>query len=173
MRSAEIEHLVKASFDVVGDWNWGGTLNHLVVQNIAENFDKENRAPPFDRRTSHPSRERSHSRGSPPERLQGIRRTAQAMIGRPSLKLAVVHSSILHASMSPLRMRAIIMVSLFNQGHAGHRSRRGRKIRFQLGSLGPASRAHQLCHPRYIAAVSAALVLGKLPTSARIPIEPF
>ena len=42
MRSSEIERLVKARFDVVGEWNWGGTLNHLVFQNIAANFDPEN-----------------------------------------------------------------------------------------------------------------------------------
>jgi SAM-dependent methyltransferase len=42
VRSAEIEGLVKQSFDVVAEWNWGGTLNHLVFQNIAANFDQEN-----------------------------------------------------------------------------------------------------------------------------------
>jgi SAM-dependent methyltransferase len=39
VRSAEIERLVKDHFAVVGEWNWGGTLNHLVFQNIAGNFD--------------------------------------------------------------------------------------------------------------------------------------
>lgn len=42
VRSGEIESLVKGHFDVVGEWNWGGTLNHLVFQNIAANFDPEN-----------------------------------------------------------------------------------------------------------------------------------
>jgi ubiquinone/menaquinone biosynthesis C-methylase UbiE len=42
VRSSEIEKLVRAQFDVVGEWNWGGTLNHLVFQNIAANFDQEN-----------------------------------------------------------------------------------------------------------------------------------
>jgi len=42
VRSGEIEGLVKACFDVVGEWNWGGTLNHLVFQNIAANFNQEN-----------------------------------------------------------------------------------------------------------------------------------
>jgi SAM-dependent methyltransferase len=39
VRSGEIEGLVKAYFAVVGEWNWGGTLNHLVFQRIAANFD--------------------------------------------------------------------------------------------------------------------------------------
>ncbi len=39
VRSAEIETELKARFDVVGEWNWGGTLNHLVFQRIAGNFD--------------------------------------------------------------------------------------------------------------------------------------
>ena len=42
VRSGEIERIVKASFDVFELWNWGGTLNHLVFQNIAGNFDLEN-----------------------------------------------------------------------------------------------------------------------------------
>ncbi len=42
VRSGEIESLVKAHFHIVGEWNWGGTLNHLVFQNIAANFDPEN-----------------------------------------------------------------------------------------------------------------------------------
>jgi SAM-dependent methyltransferase len=42
VRSGEIETLVKSHFEVVGEWNWGGTLNHLVFQNIAANFDQEN-----------------------------------------------------------------------------------------------------------------------------------
>ena len=29
-------------FDVFEAWNWGGTLNHLVFQDIAGNFDAEN-----------------------------------------------------------------------------------------------------------------------------------
>jgi SAM-dependent methyltransferase len=42
VRSGDIERLVKASFEVFEEWNWGGTLNHLVFQNIAGNFDLEN-----------------------------------------------------------------------------------------------------------------------------------
>jgi ubiquinone/menaquinone biosynthesis C-methylase UbiE len=42
VRSGEIERLVKTCFDIEGEWNWGGTLNHLVFQNIAANFDQEN-----------------------------------------------------------------------------------------------------------------------------------
>lgn len=42
VRSAEIEGLLKARFDVIGEWNWGGTLNHLVFQGIAANFDSAN-----------------------------------------------------------------------------------------------------------------------------------
>jgi SAM-dependent methyltransferase len=42
VRSGEIERLVKTYFDVVNEWNWGGTLNHLVFQNIAANFDPGN-----------------------------------------------------------------------------------------------------------------------------------
>jgi hypothetical protein len=42
VRSEEIEELVKARFEVVNEWNWGGTLNHLVFQNIAGNFDSAN-----------------------------------------------------------------------------------------------------------------------------------
>jgi SAM-dependent methyltransferase len=42
VRSGEIEGLVKAYFDVVDEWNWGGTLNHLVFQHIAANFDPAN-----------------------------------------------------------------------------------------------------------------------------------
>jgi SAM-dependent methyltransferase len=42
VRSGEIERLVKTYFDIAGEWNWGGTLNHLVFQNIAANFEPEN-----------------------------------------------------------------------------------------------------------------------------------
>jgi SAM-dependent methyltransferase len=42
VRSSDIEALVKSYFDVVGEWNWGGTLNHLLFQNIAANFDPAN-----------------------------------------------------------------------------------------------------------------------------------
>jgi hypothetical protein len=42
VRSAEIESLVKDHFDVFEEWNWGGTLNHLIFQNIAGNFDPDN-----------------------------------------------------------------------------------------------------------------------------------
>ena len=41
VRSAEIETLLKRAFNVVGEWNWGGTLNHLVFQNIAANFKQD------------------------------------------------------------------------------------------------------------------------------------
>jgi SAM-dependent methyltransferase len=41
VRSGEIEALVKACFEVSHEWNWGGTLNHLVFQDIAGNFDQE------------------------------------------------------------------------------------------------------------------------------------
>lgn len=44
VRSAEIERLLKAQFDVVNEWNWGGTLNHLVFANIAANFDPDDRS---------------------------------------------------------------------------------------------------------------------------------
>jgi SAM-dependent methyltransferase len=42
VRSGEIERLVNVYFDVADEWNWGGTLNHLVFQNIAANFNPEN-----------------------------------------------------------------------------------------------------------------------------------
>jgi SAM-dependent methyltransferase len=42
VRSGEIEPLVRAYFEIVGEWNWGGTLNHLVFQDIAGNFDQAN-----------------------------------------------------------------------------------------------------------------------------------
>jgi SAM-dependent methyltransferase len=42
VRSGEIERLVKARFEILAEWNWGGTLNHLVFHNIAANFDPEN-----------------------------------------------------------------------------------------------------------------------------------
>jgi len=42
VRSGEIEGLLKACFDVTHEWNWGGTLNHLLFQNIAANFDPAN-----------------------------------------------------------------------------------------------------------------------------------
>ncbi len=42
VRSADIERLLKDHFAVIGEWNWGGTLNHLVFQNIAGNFDPDN-----------------------------------------------------------------------------------------------------------------------------------
>jgi SAM-dependent methyltransferase len=41
VRSAEIEDLLKERFEVVGEWNWGGTLNHLVFQDIAANFKQD------------------------------------------------------------------------------------------------------------------------------------
>jgi SAM-dependent methyltransferase len=42
VRSGDIEGLVRAHFEILGEWNWGGTLNHLVFQNIAANFEPEN-----------------------------------------------------------------------------------------------------------------------------------
>jgi SAM-dependent methyltransferase len=39
VRSADIERVLTATFDVFEGWNWGGTLNHLVFQDIAGNFD--------------------------------------------------------------------------------------------------------------------------------------
>jgi SAM-dependent methyltransferase len=42
VRSGEIERLVNHHFDVVAEWNWGGTINHLLFQNIAGNFDAGN-----------------------------------------------------------------------------------------------------------------------------------
>jgi SAM-dependent methyltransferase len=42
VRSADIEGALRARFEIVGEWNWGGTLNHLVFQNIAANFDPAN-----------------------------------------------------------------------------------------------------------------------------------
>ena len=42
VRSAEIERLLRSSFDVRGAWDWGGTVNHLVLQNIAGNFEAGN-----------------------------------------------------------------------------------------------------------------------------------
>ncbi len=42
VRSGEIERLLKESFDVFAEWNWGGSVNHLVFQNIAGNFDPTN-----------------------------------------------------------------------------------------------------------------------------------
>jgi SAM-dependent methyltransferase len=42
VRSGEIEGLVRARFEILGEWNWGGTLNHLLFHNIAANFDPEN-----------------------------------------------------------------------------------------------------------------------------------
>jgi SAM-dependent methyltransferase len=41
VRSAEIEPLLKEYFHVVDEWNWGGTLNYLVFENIAGNFNPE------------------------------------------------------------------------------------------------------------------------------------
>jgi hypothetical protein len=37
-RSAEIEPLLRQYFEVTDEWNWGGTLNYLVFENIAGNF---------------------------------------------------------------------------------------------------------------------------------------
>lgn len=41
VRSADIERLLKAQFNVVNEWNWGGTLNHLIFANIAANFEPD------------------------------------------------------------------------------------------------------------------------------------
>lgn len=42
VRSADIERVLKDHFDVVEEKNWGGTLNYLVFENIAGNFDPDN-----------------------------------------------------------------------------------------------------------------------------------
>ena len=39
VRSAEIEAALRSRFEVIGEWSWGGTINHLVFQDIAGNFD--------------------------------------------------------------------------------------------------------------------------------------
>jgi SAM-dependent methyltransferase len=39
VRSGEIETVLRSRFEVLGEWNWGGTINHLVFQGIADNFD--------------------------------------------------------------------------------------------------------------------------------------
>jgi SAM-dependent methyltransferase len=39
VRSGEIEQALRDRFDVTAEWNWGGTVNHLVFQHIAGNFD--------------------------------------------------------------------------------------------------------------------------------------
>ena len=85
VRSAEIERLVKDHFAVVGEWNWGGTLNHLVFQNIAGNFDPRTGGPPRHRRTADSSREHG-DRGRPSaERLQGLSREAAGLKSAPPL----------------------------------------------------------------------------------------
>jgi len=42
VRSAEIEPALRDRFGVEAQWNWGGTVNHLVFQEIAGNFDPAN-----------------------------------------------------------------------------------------------------------------------------------
>jgi hypothetical protein len=42
VRSGEIEAVLAAHFDIVDDKPWGGTLNYLVFENIAGNFDAGN-----------------------------------------------------------------------------------------------------------------------------------
>jgi SAM-dependent methyltransferase len=44
VRSAEIEPLLASRFDIFERWNWGGTLNHLVFQDIAGNFQPDHAA---------------------------------------------------------------------------------------------------------------------------------
>jgi SAM-dependent methyltransferase len=44
VRSAELEAALRARFDVYEEWSWGGTVNHLVFQDIAGNFDVRNPA---------------------------------------------------------------------------------------------------------------------------------
>jgi SAM-dependent methyltransferase len=39
VRSAEIETALRSRFEVIGEWSWGGTINHLVFQDIAGNFE--------------------------------------------------------------------------------------------------------------------------------------
>lgn len=42
VRSGEIEAVLRASFEILESWNWGGTLNYLVFENIAGNFHADN-----------------------------------------------------------------------------------------------------------------------------------
>ena len=42
VRSAEIETELRSRFEVIGEWSWGGTINHLVFQDIAGNFEPLN-----------------------------------------------------------------------------------------------------------------------------------
>lgn len=42
VRSAEIEPLLNKYFDVLEEKNWGGTLNHLIFENTAGNFNPNN-----------------------------------------------------------------------------------------------------------------------------------
>ena len=44
VRSAEIEPALRERFAVKAQWNWGGTVNFLVLQEIAGNFDPANDA---------------------------------------------------------------------------------------------------------------------------------
>lgn len=42
VRSADIERVLNQYFEVTEEKNWGGTLNYLVFENIAGNFDPKN-----------------------------------------------------------------------------------------------------------------------------------
>lgn len=42
VRSSEIEDVLQEYFEVIEEKNWGGTLNNLIFENIAGNFDEKN-----------------------------------------------------------------------------------------------------------------------------------
>lgn len=42
VRSAEIEDILRQNFNVVEEKNWGGTLNNLILENTAGNYDPAN-----------------------------------------------------------------------------------------------------------------------------------
>lgn len=41
-RSADIDRVLKEHFEIIEEKNWGGTLNYLIFENIAGNFDPKN-----------------------------------------------------------------------------------------------------------------------------------
>ena len=42
VRSADIDRVLKEHFDIIEEKPWGGTLNYLVFENIAGNFNPKN-----------------------------------------------------------------------------------------------------------------------------------
>jgi hypothetical protein len=42
VRSADIERVLKHSFEIIEEKNWGGTLTYLIFENIAGNFNPNN-----------------------------------------------------------------------------------------------------------------------------------